>query len=126
LLAALLKNIQAHLRPKGIFIAQLLNYDRILKIKPRTFATDIDKDLLRLKQYRYKSGYIDFVVTLIDSSQIPPAKKVHISRLKPWKKDELLKYASRAGFAHVEIYGDYFKSDFDQYSKDSILIAQVE
>jgi len=123
-LASLFKNALRHLHPNGVFIAQQLNYNRILELKPIAFAIDIDKELIRIKQYRYRKSHIDFVVTLIDSSQTPPSKKVHLSRLKPWKKDKLLKYASSVGFVEVEILGNYKRDKFDLDSKDAILIAR--
>lgn len=122
-LAKLLENCQRHLNPDGVLIAQQLNYDRILKSRPATFATDIDENLMRIKQYRYHREYIDFVVTLLDTSVVPPARSSHSSRLKPWKADQLLKHSRIAGFGKIEIFGNYDKEVFTLDSKDAVLYA---
>jgi len=57
---------------------------------------------MRIKQYRYHREYIDFVVTLLDTSVVPPARSSHSSRLKPWKADQLLKHSRIAALAKLK------------------------
>jgi 2-polyprenyl-3-methyl-5-hydroxy-6-metoxy-1,4-benzoquinol methylase len=119
-----LKNCVRHLRPDaGILIFQQLNYDRILRDRPRTFAVDIDSDLIRFKQYRYRKNLIDFVVTIADGAIIPPAISVSTVTLKPWTKKELDRATKAVGFDKSAFYSDYKKGSFSNDSKDLILVG---
>ena len=83
-LRRLLSNCRRHLKPDGgTLIFQQLNYDRILRDRPITFAVDIDGDMARFKQYRYRKSLIDFVVTIADGSRVPPVVSVSTVTLGP-------------------------------------------
>ncbi len=125
ILKAFLKNCKNHLVPGGYIIFQQLNYDRILKQKPATFAVETSGSLVRLKQYRYGRGYIDFVVTIIDGNKIPPQISSSEIKLKPWTKPELTKIMTGEGFKDISVYGDYNRSGFDLNAKDLIIVGQV-
>lgn len=121
---ALFANCLRHLRDDGSAVFQILNYDRILKTRPVTFATDVSEHLVRIKQYRYGRELIDFVVTLVDSSKIPPEVKTARSKLRPWTRKQLASELMRAGFGKVLAFGDYSKSRFSLNSKDLVMSAQ--
>jgi glycine/sarcosine N-methyltransferase len=123
-LKTLLDNCQRHLNPGGRVIFQQLNYDRILDEKPTTFALDIDREIVRFKQNRYKKNHIDFVVTIVDGARIPPRQTVSIAKLKPWTKTELKKIMTESGFKKISFYGDYNKSKFSMKAKDLIILAK--
>ena len=103
---------------------QIVNYDRILKEKPTTFSIDCTDDLVRIKQYRYRRGTIDFVVSLVDSGTIPPAVKTVTKRIRPWTKKDLAAELEKAGFEKIQAYGDYLRSEFRISSKDLIMVAE--
>ncbi len=120
----LLRNCLNHLNPGGILIIQILNYDRILKTRPGTFATEILEDLVRVKQYRYGKNLIDFVVSFIDKSKIPPKMTVTRNKIRPWRRAELARELRNAGFVKIAAYGSYSKEKFTIKSKDLIIIAR--
>lgn len=124
-LARLFANCRQHLRPGGHIIIQQLNYDRILRERPLTFATDIDRDLIRIKQYRYRKDLVDFHITLVDSSQAPPRISSSRITLKPWLKDELSANLRGAGFDGIKTYSDYHQDRFTLKSKDLILLGNA-
>ena len=119
-----LANCQKHLNSGGHIIFQQLNYDRILKERPATFAINVDRDIVRFKQNRYGKNYIDFVVTIVDGARIPPKQTVTIARLKPWTKAELKKIMTESGFKKISFYGDYIKGKFSIKAKDLIILAR--
>lgn len=123
-LKTLLGNCQSHLGPGGQVIFQQLNYDRMLRKRPATFAIDIDRETVRFKQNRYGKNYIDFVVTIVDGARIPPRQDVSIVKLKPWTKAELKKIMTESGFRKISFYGDYSKSEFSIKAKDLIILAK--
>jgi SAM-dependent methyltransferase len=118
-----LKNCLYHLRPGGRAIFQIVNYDRILKDRPTTFAVDCQKDLVRIKQYRYGRQTIDFVVSLIDNSRIPPSMTTVTNRIRPWTGRALTAEMKSAGFKRIRAYGDYSRRRFNQSSKDLVIVA---
>jgi glycine/sarcosine N-methyltransferase len=119
-----LKNCRDHIKPGGKAIFQIVNYDRILKERPMTFAVDCENDLVRIKQYRYRRGIIDFVVSLVDNSRIPPSMTTATNRIRPWTKDDLGAELRKAGFGKIAAYGDYLKSEFSLSSKDLVMVAE--
>jgi len=121
----LFKNCVRHLKPGGTAIFQMLNYDRILKEKPTTFAVDSQDNLIRIKQYRYGIKLLDFVVTLIDNSKIPPVITISRRKLKPWTKREITAELMNAGFNKVCVYRDYNRRRFSLLSKDMVIVART-
>lgn len=121
----LFKNCIRHLKPGGTAVFQLLNYNRILKEKPTTFAVDSHDDLIRIKQYRYGVKLLDFVVTLIDNSKIPPVMTISKRKLRPWTKKEITAGLMDAGFKKVSAYKDYKRKRFGVSSKDLIILAKA-
>lgn len=120
----LFRNCARHLKPGGSLIFQILNYDRILKLRPTTFATDITEGLIRVKQYRYRNDLIDFVVSLIDTSKIPPKTTISRGLIRPWTRREISDELKEAGFSNIRAYGDYSGSRFNLKSKDLILMCK--
>ena len=121
----LFNNCIRHLRPGGKAIFQVLNYDRILKERPTTFAVDSQGDLMRIKQYRYCSKLLDFVVTLIDNSKIPPVVTTSERKLKPWTKREISAGLMNAGFKKVSAYKDYNRGRYNLHSNDLVIVAKT-
>ena len=120
----LLRNCARHLKPGGTAIFQILNYDRILKTRPDTFATEILDDIIRIKQYRYGKTLIDFVVSLIDTTKVPSKITVRSHKIRPWTKKDLSAELKKAGFLKVRAFGNYSKERFTQKSKDLIIIGE--
>jgi glycine/sarcosine N-methyltransferase len=123
-LRLMLENVMRHLKSGGYLIFQQLNYDRMLKEKPGTFATDTGSDLVRIKQYRHRKSLVDFYVTVIDSSKIPPEINSIKTTLMPWTKSELSSALLKAGFRSISAYGNYCKERFSLKSKDLIIVAK--
>lgn len=122
----LFRNFARHLRPGGTLIIQQLNYDKILKEKPRTFAIDTVENHLRIKQYNYKRNLVNFTVTIVDHSHVPPKIARTYSRLRPWKKADLISELKKAGFGGLRAYGNYSKSKFSGKSKDLIVVGKLK
>jgi glycine/sarcosine N-methyltransferase len=120
----LLRTCHSHVRPGGRAVFQIVNYDRILKERPTTFSVDCTDDLVRIKQYRYRRGTIDFVVSLVDSTTIPPAMNTATRIIRPWAKNDLTAEMERAGFEKIRAYGDYLRSEFRLSSRDLIMVAE--
>lgn len=121
----LFRNFARHLKPGGYLVIQQLNYDRILREKPRTFAIDRIANQLRIKQYNYIRNLVNFTVTIVDHGSVPPKIERSRSRLRPWKKAELAAELKNAGFRRISAYGDYSKKRFGANSKDLIVVGRL-
>ena len=122
----LITNFARHLKPGGTLIIQQLNYDRILRDKPRTFAVDRSDSSIRIKQYKYGKSLIEFVVSILDLTTIPPRAHTSESKIRPWKKLELFAELKNAGFSKTKAFGDYRSSKFGLKSKDLIIVAGLK
>jgi glycine/sarcosine N-methyltransferase len=123
-LQLMLGNVKRHLKYGGYLIFQQLNYDRMLKEKPGTFAIDTGSDLVRIKQFRQRKSLVDFYVTVIDSSKIPPDISSIKTTLKPWTRSELSNALRKTGFGSISAYGNYGRERFSLKSKDLIIVAK--
>jgi SAM-dependent methyltransferase len=121
----LFRNFARHLRPAGTLIIQQLNYDRILKERPGTLAVDRAENNIRIKQYKYGKILIDFAVTLIDHSKIPPVMEISHSKIRPWTKSELAAELRKAGFYEISAFGDYKMNRFSLKSKDLVMVGKT-
>ena len=122
-LGRLLANCKKHLLPGGHLIFQQLNYDRILKERPTTFAVDVAGEVVRYKQYIYKKDRLEFIVTVVDGGKAPPSVTISKITLKPWTRRELNETLEQAGFGKISAYGNYGKEKFSIKSKDLIIMA---
>jgi glycine/sarcosine N-methyltransferase len=125
-LSQLLENCKSHLNDGGHVVFQLLNYNRILKNRPSTFAIDVAPDAVRFKQYRYRAGEIDFFVTVVDGAAIPPTISKTKTTLKPWRMGDLKYLMARAGFEEIIAHGNYSKAEFNLESNDLIIVARYK
>ncbi len=121
----LFRNCANHLKPGGSVLFQILNYDRIMRDRPLTFAVDTAPDMIRIKQYGYGKKSIDFAVTLVDTSKIPPAVKTTRNKIHPWLKKDLAGELGGAGFRRITSLGGYNRERFGLKSKDLIIIAKL-
>jgi len=124
-LRRLLGSALRHLEPGGQMVIQQLNYDRILRERPTTFAIESDGGMVRFKQYHYGKVLIDFVVTIVDSASVPPAVATSTLVLKPWKRKALNVAFRSAGFKKISSFQDYARSRFTSKSKDLIIVAEA-
>jgi len=122
----LFRNFSRHLNPGGAIIIQQLNYDKILKEKPHTIAVDHIENLIRIKQYKYVRNLVDFVVTIVDHSHIPPKIDRSRSRIRPWKTNELISELRKVRFYNLIAFSDYSGSRFGRQSRDLILTAKMK
>jgi 2-polyprenyl-3-methyl-5-hydroxy-6-metoxy-1,4-benzoquinol methylase len=121
----LFRNFARHLNPGGSIVIQQLNYDRILMERPRTFAVDRYENQIRIKQYKYGKRLIDFAVSLIDYSMVPPQIHTSQSKIRPWLKSNLISELTDAGFYKLSSFGDHKKSRLGRKSRDLIIIGKL-
>lgn len=118
----LLKSVFECLEPGGIFVFQIINYDRILLKNSSELPTIIKGDITFERHYSALNtdGLIEFNTSLIDPEHDVELK--NSVKLYPIQYARMRDYLSEAGFTAVDYYGDY---DGSAYSNDSYLMIGV-
>ena len=118
-----LSNFREVLRPKGLLVLQLVNFDRILKAKERIQNVRETGGKSFQRSYRYQKTSITFVIS-ISSGRRKTLKKISV-RLNPIRSKALRALIQRAGFAPVAEYGSIQREPFSAgKSRDLIILAK--
>lgn len=106
-LVKVLTSIRTLLETDGVFLFQIINYDRILDTHERSLPTIYRGEVSfeRLYSLPKSSGLLDFDTILCD-----PEHEVEIANtveLFPVRKGQIQEYLKSAGFDHVSFFGDF-------------------
>lgn len=114
-----LSRVSRILVPDGLFVLQIVNYDRILDNHVRNLPLIETADLIFRRYYEVDGEVLRFMSDL----EIKDRSETYHNEvfLRPIRKEELLRRLAQGGFAPVDLYGDYAG---DPYVHDSFhLIA---
>ncbi|PID28140.1 MAG: hypothetical protein CSB55_06410 [Candidatus Cloacimonadota bacterium] len=118
-----LKNCYELLKPGGVLIIQILNYDFILSCKlPRLPV--IETDSIRFDRYYHypeHGRHIDFEGVLTVKKENKRISEV--IKLYPLKKQELIAKITDCGFSEYEIFGSFKKDPLDKNSLPLVMTA---
>ncbi|HEY6951760.1 MAG TPA: class I SAM-dependent methyltransferase [Bacteroidota bacterium] len=113
------------LRPQGILLLQLLNYDRILAGKERVQSVkEIDgKTFVRF--YDYNNDSLSFNILTIDRTGGGARQSMKTVQLKPLGSADLISRLASTGFSDIRLYGGISMDDYiPQTSKDLVVLAR--
>lgn len=110
------------LETEGVFVFQILNYDRILAREIRGLPVILHDDVSFERYYSLPGpdGLISFDTILEDGEKELELQSSTL--LNPLKKDKLLEMLHGSGFSHVSFYGDFTGSP---WSPESFLTIGV-
>jgi len=114
------------LKPQGILLIQILNYEKILSEKQRivNITEGVDKYFIRF--YDFVGTEIIFNI-LIFNKQKPSEHKLISTKLFPYMLDDFHNAMNRVGFSEVEFFSDLEFTVFNkELSKDLIIRAIKE
>ncbi|MBN2548929.1 MAG: class I SAM-dependent methyltransferase [Anaerolineales bacterium] len=130
-LIAALADFAACLRPGGLFLAQNINFDRVLERKarwgePRSHRQGQEERLF-LRLYDFDpDGLLTFhVLTLRRDGQDPWALTTTSTRLRPLPQADLQTALGEAGFDQVRWYGSLEDIPFDPASSGNLVCAAI-
>lgn len=135
-LETLARGLREHLAPGGVFVLQVLNYDRIFargqRYLPPTFRGDEEGGetvFLRLMSPQPDGRTVIFCPsTLRLRPDADPPLEILASRrvvLRGWRRPEIDEVLDAAGFKTRRAYGGYDGSDYDPVdSPDLLLVAE--
>ncbi|XTB04720.1 class I SAM-dependent methyltransferase [Treponema denticola] len=99
-------SVYRSLEEHGIFIVEVLNYDRILADKRMDFKDKETKDFIFKRHYDFlPDGDIRFTIEFTDKQRSTVASDFTV--LHPLKRQMLLALFKQAGFKSVSAYSDY-------------------
>ena len=99
-------SVYRSLEEHGIFIVEVLNYDRILADKKMDFKDKETKDFIFKRHYDFlPDGDIRFTIEFTDKQRSTAGSDFTV--LHPLKKQMLLALFKQAGFKSVSAYSDY-------------------
>ncbi len=127
--------IAGKLVSQGVFLFQILNYERIRDQKIRSLPLNfVSEDgnretiFLRIMNY-HEDGMVDFCPTTLsyDPSRDPPlqVKQSRLIQLRGWTCSELLPILENSGFVISALYGDMRQGIYDASgSQDFVVVAK--
>ncbi|MDI3280725.1 MAG: class I SAM-dependent methyltransferase [Bacillota bacterium] len=115
------------LRPGGLFILQVVNFDRILSQGIRTLPT-IEREGLIFERY-YDPGYLPGTIYFrtrlrVDRPPEPPLDYTARTLLRPVRAAELTAWLAEKGFGELELYGDFDRRPHDEEAPAIVVVAR--
>jgi len=118
-----LRQLIVVLRPRGILVAQCLNYERILARKDHILNTREVNGVVIRREYEYDSDGIRFSIVTQEGGHAGKAEKRETVRLRPILHSELMQLLAGLG-AETESFGNIFLESFQpSTSTDLVVIA---
>ena len=122
------------LEPQGIFLLQILNYERIfeknIRYLPLNFRQEEDGEIIFVRLMEFlEEGRIRFCPTTLKYNPLadPPVQVVRsrMTQLRGWRQADLLPLLQSAGFSILSIHGDMKGGPFEPgNSHDLVVVAQ--
>lgn len=130
-LSRLTASLRRVLQPGGVFVTQILNYDRFERKNERALPISFLPDgiiFLRFMDLQ-ADGRVVFMPTILrqQSDADPPIELVASQRveIRGWRRHQLEDVLFAAGFTKVDVWGSYTKQPFDpSESRDVIAVAR--
>jgi glycine/sarcosine N-methyltransferase len=120
-----LANFAALLRPGGIFFAQNLNYDRILRERGQIQNVKESHGKKFTRSYEYDGDLITFIIQTTEDIPGAAQSRSSSTRLRPVLADELVAGLEAAGWRSVQTFGGIAMGPFDrERSMDLVVLAR--
>lgn len=117
-----LNNFSAVLKPAGLLVIQVLNYDRILSLKEPVQSSRTTEKKTYIRSYDFKEDLLVFNIVTRTGNE---AEKKQSIELRPLRSRELLTLLETAGFVDARAYGAISLVEFSpETSEDLVVIAR--
>lgn len=121
-LIGLFRQVRTILEPGGVFVAQMINYDRILNNRVDSLPVIDTPNLTFIRKYEWRDGDMHFVSTL----RLKDGTEHHFDTiLRPILKAVLDGNLEEAGFDMTECYGSFTGAPYDADSYHTIFRAHA-
>jgi len=130
---AMFENVHRHLAPQGLFAASLPNPERLLRLPvaseaevEESFSHPSDGEPVQVSSHWKREGQT-FIVFWDYDHLFPDGRVERVSAQVAHQLnlvDVYIKELNEAGFAHVQMYGDFDRSEYSRRSPSLILVAE--
>jgi SAM-dependent methyltransferase len=125
-LAGSIRSFAAVLKPGGIFFAQLLNYDRILRNRERIQSVKEDGGSVFVRFYDFAEQLLVFNILTLRKTGGGYAHALQSVRLRPIQREEFCRALTASGFGEIKAFGSVAMEEYDPLrSKDLVLFARL-
>ena len=112
------------LQPGGIFLLQILNYEKILKSRERIVNITHEGEKYYVRFYDFQDETIDFNILSFDERELV-YKHLVTTKIYPYSSVFMRQLLSEEGYREIEFYGNLDMEIFDPgRSKDLIITAK--
>ena len=116
-------NFSDLLNPRGILVIQVLNFERILALRPRVLSANADGETVFTRYYEYDGPFIRFNITKSTAGKAKP-DTVSTTTLRPIIWNELVMVLGEAGFEHIRRFGGISMIEYESAtSQDLVVLA---
>ncbi len=115
-------NFAALLNHNGIFVAQLLNYQRIMKNRDRIVNISKNGDQNIIRFYDFDQQLVQFNILTFQWIKDKAAHKLQSTVLFPYTKQDLVEVLLQQGFKGIESYGGMNFEPFKKDTSDNLVI----
>ncbi|MBM2840994.1 MAG: putative methyltransferase [Bacteroidetes bacterium] len=116
-----LGNFSALLKPGGIFVFQVLNFERILAQRPRVLSVKTAGATVYTRYYEYVDPLIRFNITKSTERNVQP-DEVITTILRPVLWKELSFMLGDAGFENVKCFGSISMTEYAPATSQDLLV----
>lgn len=127
-ISTFLENLNVLMRPNGRLVIQILNYHRILHVKPAqlpiTRRSDGSVLFERLYDYDVPQSS-DALRRIIFHTKLHAEGVIHESRIPliALRPEELQALLEQAGFCDIQLFGDFKHADFEPESSYALVVT---
>ncbi len=120
-----IQQFSAVLRPRGIFFAQVLNYERILAKRERVQSVKEKEGVTFIRFYDFENDLIRFNILRLRRNGDQIASEIDSIALRPVMSAELIDVLVQAGFENIKLFGGISMEGFaPSSSRDLVVLAE--
>ena len=116
-----ISNFAKLLKPGGVAIIQLLNYDRIMKQKESIQSIKRADGMLFIRYYEFIEKLIRFNLLTVDTGNLK--HQLNTVLIHPVMISDLESILKKSGFGRIELYGDLTLKPFSKNKSHDLVIT---
>ena len=121
-----LRSFRALLRPGGLLVIQLLNYQRVLAQRQRVLSVKEEGDAIYVRFYEYSDPLVRFNVLKLTRTSGGWRSGIRTVSLRPWQSEDLVLSLERVGFQETKLFGAISLEPFVPVtSKDLVILSSM-
>lgn len=121
-----LSNFHSLLKPGGVLVIQILNYDRIMKERNRIQSIRKAGDTTFIRFYDYCENRLFFNILTVKETDGKTDHAINTVELRPLLKEQMSIYLERVGFTSTEHFGSLRFEPFDGNKSSNLVMVVIK